>query len=93
MEPQTKVTQEEVDALLYQCAVEEHIFWHKELVVSYKLPNGFIVHGSAACVSPTNFDLQTGRKIARQKVADTVWLILGYQLQQDLYNKGLNNES
>lgn len=88
MEPKTRVTQEEVVDLLNACTVQEHVFWGKELVVSYKLPNGFTISGRAACVSSENFVLEIGRQIAKKKVEETVWLLLGYQLQCELFNKG-----
>ncbi|UZV39997.1 hypothetical protein LPP2_g29 [Leptolyngbya phage LPP-2, strain SPI] len=84
-----KVTFEQVEALLDSCEVQETIFWDKELVVSYKLPNGFTVLGRGACVDPKNFDINIGRTVARQQAADTVWLLLGYELQNKLYNEGL----
>lgn len=88
MEPIT-VTQEDVDNFLNACGVQEHVFWDKELLVSYKAANGFTISGRAACVHPDNFNLEIGRQIAKKRVEDTVWLLLGYQLQQELFNKGL----
>lgn len=84
MEPHTTVSQEQVDELLNSCQVQEHVFWDKDLVVSYKLPCGFTVIGRAACVDPNNFDLGIGRQIARKDVEKTIWLLLGYQLQLEL---------
>ncbi|XAI95086.1 hypothetical protein [Leptolyngbya phage Lbo-JY12] len=84
-----KVTFEQVEALLDSCEVQEAIFWDKELVVSYRLPNGFTVLGRGACVDPKNFDIEIGRTVARQQASDVVWLLLGYELQNKLHNEGL----
>lgn len=82
-----KVTKEQIEKLLNEAETEEHIFWNKELQVSYKLECGFTVTGRAACVDPKNFDLEFGRKIAREKAEDQLWALEGYRLQWDLYNK------
>jgi hypothetical protein len=81
-----RVTQEEIDALLDSAETEEHTFWGKELVVSYRFPSrgGFTVSGRAPCVDPANFDLEIGRKVAREKVADQLWQLEGYRLQLEL---------
>ena len=48
------------------------------------LRNGFTVVGTSACASPENFDLELGRKIARQKAVDQVWPLMGYALRERL---------
>jgi hypothetical protein len=67
------------------------VFWSKELLVSYKLPNGFIISGRAACVDPTNFNLEVGRTVARKQAETTLWMLEGYLLQDYLYNLATNN--
>lgn len=80
-----RVTQEQIDELLNSALTEEHIFWGKELAVSYKLVNGFTVLGRAACVDPANFNMELGRKYAREDAADQLWKLEGYLLQNTLY--------
>ncbi len=82
------VTQDHIDALLNASDTQEHIFWGKELVVSYRLPNGFTISGRAACVDPANFDLEIGRKIARESVEHQLWQFEGYRLQIELNEAG-----
>lgn len=48
------------------------------------LRNGFTVTGESACVSPKNFDVELGRKIARQNAINKVWPLLGYALKERL---------
>lgn len=81
MASQNSVTQSQIDQLLNESEVQEHIFWGKELVVSYKLPSGFTVLGRAACVDPANFDLEIGREIARKQIESKVWELEGYLKQ------------
>ena len=79
----TKVCQEDIDALLDNAEVEEHTFHGKELVVSYKLRDraGFTLSGRGAVVDPANFDLDIGRAVARQDASNKLWLLEGYLLQ------------
>lgn len=59
------------------------------------LRNGFTVTGESACASPENFDAALGRRIARQKAIDKVWMLEGYLLKQALYEErkpGLTRE-
>lgn len=48
------------------------------------LRNGFTVTGESACVSPENFDAETGRKIARANAINKVWPLMGYALKEKL---------
>jgi hypothetical protein len=48
------------------------------------LRNGFTVTAGSTCVSPENFDAEVGRKIARQKAIDQIWLLMGYELHSKL---------
>lgn len=79
-----KVTQQQIDRLLDSAETQEHIFWDKELVVSYKLPSEFTVSGRGACVDPANFDLEIGRRVAREDAANKLWQLEGYVLQLKL---------
>lgn len=84
MSNQNSVSQEQIDALLDNAQSQEHIFWDKELVVSYKLESGFTVTGRGACVDPANFDLEIGRRVARNDAASQLWQLEGYRLQLSL---------
>ncbi len=48
------------------------------------LTNGFTVHGESACVSPENFDIEIGKKIARDNAKNKIWLLEGYLLRDKL---------
>lgn len=49
------------------------------------LKNGFTVTGESACASPENFDAEVGRNIARTNAISKIWLLLGYQLKEKLF--------
>ena len=83
-----KITQEHINGLLDLSETQEHIFRDKELVVSYKLPNGFTIAGRGACVDPANFDIEIGRKVAREDAENQLWKLEGYLLQQKLHQEG-----
>lgn len=76
-----KITKEQIEILLDNAQTQEAVFWDKELVVSYKLESGFTVLGRGACVDPNNFDLDLGRKIAREDAENKLWQLEGYRLQ------------
>jgi len=48
------------------------------------LKNGFTVVGESACASPENFDVEIGKKIARENARDKIWVLEGYRLKQQL---------
>lgn len=48
------------------------------------LKNGFTVTGESACASPENFDIQIGRRIARDNAMQKIWTLMGYELKSKL---------
>lgn len=85
MPTNNRVTQAEIDALLDAAETQEVIFWDKELVVSYRLPCGFTISGRGACIDPANFDIEIGRKVARENAAHQLWQLEGYRKQLELH--------
>lgn len=62
-----------------------HIFTETTLTVCcLKLANGFTVTGESACASPENFDVELGRKIARDNAKQKIWALEGYALREKL---------
>lgn len=86
MTPNT-VTLDQINALLDSAETQEHVFWDKELIVSYKLPSGFTVAGRGVSVDPANFDLKLARQLARKDVESQLWRLEGYLLQNRLYQE------
>ena len=52
------------------------------------LRNGFTVTGESAAASPENFDVEIGRKIARQNAREKIWELEGYLLKEKLAQIG-----
>lgn len=48
------------------------------------LKNGITVTDQSACVSPKNFDVDIGRKVARQNAVAQLWPLLGFRLADTL---------
>lgn len=51
------------------------------------LTNGFTVTGESASISPENFDVGLGQKIARSHARDKIWALEGYLFRQRLYEQ------
>ncbi|MCC5640634.1 hypothetical protein LC593_33345 [Nostoc sp. CHAB 5844] len=83
-----RVTADQINELLDSAETQEHVFWNKELVVSYKLPSGFPICGRGACVDPANFDID-GRRVARENAENQLWQLEGYLLQSKLHEQGV----
>ena len=79
-----RVTQAQIDRLLDSAETEEYTFHGKQHVVSYKFPSGFAIVGVGSCVNPACFDIELGRKYAREQVESKLWELEGYLLQNSL---------
>lgn len=49
------------------------------------LKNGFTVHGTSSCASPSNFSKDIGQRVARQDAVNKIWPLLGYMLRDQLH--------
>lgn len=49
------------------------------------LLNGFKVSGESAAVSLENFDVEIGRKIAKDNARNKIWALEGYLLKQNIF--------
>lgn len=59
-----------------------HVFEDTTLTVCcLTLANGFTVTGESACASPQNFDVELGRKIAKDNAREKIWALEGYLLR------------
>lgn len=79
------VTYEMIDDIINESDIVVSTVFDKCTVVSCKLPNGFIITESSACVDSENYDEEIGIKICMDKIIDKVWELEGYLLQNDLY--------
>ena len=51
-------------------------------ICTLQLRNGFNVTGESACVSPENFNEELGRKLARNKALDKIWMLLAFRMAE-----------
>lgn len=66
-------------------AEQYHVFPGTTLTVcALILQNGFNVVGESAAASPSNFDEEIGRKIARENARQKIWALEGYLLRSKL---------
>lgn len=87
---QTKLTPEYIDSLMEAGTVlEERQMGQCTHVLNFRLPNGFEILTSAACVDPSNYSSEIGRKICLDRVRNKVWEVEGYLLQQRLHEQGI----
>ena len=49
------------------------------------MENGFTVKGLSACVDRANFDINAGRKVAREDAVRQIWMLEGYLLTEQIY--------
>lgn len=54
------------------------------------LKNGFTVTGESAAASLENFDVEIGKRIARDNARDKIWMLEGYLLRQRLFEAAVN---
>jgi hypothetical protein len=53
----------------------------KTVIAVLTLKNSFEIIGTSACVDLNNFDFEIGKKYAREKAIDQIWMLEGYLLQ------------
>ena len=63
-----------------------HVMFDTYTVCTLKLKNGFCVSGTSACASPSNFDAEIGRELARANARNKIWELEGYLLRSQLAN-------
>jgi len=82
-----RLTPEAIDSVIL--CEQYHVFSGTTMTVcALTLKNGYIVTGESAAASPSNFDADIGRKIARQNARNKIWALEGYLLRQKLYDSG-----
>ena len=76
-----RLSPEKIDAVIV--GEDYYVFPGTTLTVCcLYLRNGFTVTGESAAASPENFDVEIGRKIARENARNKIWALEGYLLRQ-----------
>lgn len=83
------ITQEYIDEIIENSTFDVKTVFDKCTIVTCKLPNGFVIVESSACVSPENYNKEIGIDICMKKIKDKVWELEGYRLQQYLWEEEL----
>ena len=78
-----KVTIEEVKSFISSTAYRR--MGEKSTVGIAILKNGFEIVVSSSCVSADNYNEAIGQEICEKRIHDKVWELLGFLLQQTLY--------
>lgn len=84
------ITQEYIEAIMSNSEFEVNTVFNKCTIVTCKLPNGFVIVESSACVSPENYDENMGIEICINKISNKIWELEGYRLQQQLWEEELS---
>lgn len=85
------VTIDDVKANMQDVIVRTLVDFDKPTTyVTVKMLNGFTLRESTTCVDPDNYNEEIGKQICLKGLEDKVWLLLGYQLQEEIYK--LNNK-
>ena len=87
------VTNEMIERIMNHSKVIVSTVFDKCTVVSCKLPNGFVIVESSACVDPENYDEDMGVEICMKKIVDKVWELEGYRLQHKIYLNTCYNDN
>lgn len=80
---ENKVTQKQVDDIFNNSELDYKTIFGKCTVVTAKLPNGFIIVESSACVDPANFSEEVGANICNERIKNKIWELEGYKLQSE----------
>lgn len=79
------VKEERIDAMLNAAERQQAFFFGKQLIIAFRLTNGFIVNGVSVCVDPANFDMEKGVQLAEEDAKRQLWAYEGYLLQQTMH--------
>jgi len=81
------VTDEHINSLIERSRKEVTTIGKKTTLVHLRLPNGFEITETSACVSPDNYSEDVGYSICLEKIKTRLWAFEGYRLQQVLYDE------
>lgn len=79
-----KVMPQQIDDLVRASEWQIMTVFEKCTVVACKLPSGFVLIESSACVSPENYDQALGESICRDRIINRLWELEGYRLQTEV---------
>ena len=88
------VTPEQVKENMQDVIVRTLVDFDKPTTyVTIRMKNGFTLRESTTCVDPENYDEEIGKEICLKRLENQVWFLLGYQLQEELYQSTKHNKN
>lgn len=78
------VTSQQIKDILDNARIEVETVMDKCTIVTCRLPNGFILVESNACIDPVNYNETLGLNICMKRIENKVWELEGYALQKQL---------
>lgn len=87
------VTKKQIDEIVKNSTFDARTFFDKCTVVAMRLPNGFVLVESSACVDPKNYDFNMGVSTCKERLIARVWELEGYKLQDRLYRESQPNRN
>ena len=82
-----EITDEYIADIMDNSEFETHTSFGKCTIVACRLPNGFVITESTACVNPENYDEELAEEICLDKIAEKIRELEAYRLQQNLWEK------
>lgn len=79
------VTEEQINELIEGSTIFGQTVFDKCYVLTVKLPNGFILTESSACVDPANYSVEIGHDICLERIKNKLWELEGYSLQNSVF--------
>lgn len=86
-----RITKDYIADIMANSEFETHTAFNKCTVVSCRLPNGFVITESSACVNLEDYDVELGEEICIDKIAERIWELEAYRLQQWMWEEGMVN--
>ena len=81
----------QIEEIMENSEYEFYTAFDKCTVVACRLPNGFVIVESSACVSPENYDVDKGIDACLDKIMNKLWELEGYNLQAMLNGNNYDN--
>jgi hypothetical protein len=57
-------------------------------VCQLHMENGYVIVGTSACVDPAKFSQAVGEKFAYEDAINKAWLLEGYLLAEEIFQRG-----
>lgn len=87
------ITKAHIDYIWNESDIITTKVFDKCLVMAVRLPNGFILTESSACVDPKDFDEKIGYECCKERIVNKLWEFEGYLAQDKLtYDYDLSEE-